>query len=207
MKHEHDEPKLARDFARAGRTGRRAAGACRSDLPALERVAARYAVAMTPAHGRPDRSGPIPTIPSRGSSFRCARTGDAAGRERRSDRRRRAFAGRRHRASLSRPRAVQARPCLRGLLPLLFPPRDGRTRQGERALGRRLSRGDRLHPLAQRDLGSDPDRRRSLDAVAAAAGRDHGRSRRASITSRSSAFIPACRWPILRASATRWSRR
>ena len=36
----------------------------------------------------------------------------------------------------------------------------------------------RLYPRASGDLGSDPDRRRSPDAVAAAAGRDHGRPRR-----------------------------
>ena len=44
------------------------------------------------------------------------------------------------------------------------------------AVGRGLSRGDRLYPLASRDLGGDPDRRRSADAVAAPAARDHGAS-------------------------------
>ena len=39
-----------------------------------------------------------------------------------------------------------------------------------------LSRRARLYPRAIRNLGSDPDRRRSADAVAAAACRDHGRA-------------------------------
>ena len=114
---------------------------------------------------------------------------------------RRAFAGRRHRASLSRPGAVQAGARLRGVLPVLLPPRNGRPGQGDRAVAGRLSRRARLYPRASGNLGSDPDRRRSPDAVAAAARRDHGGSRRASITSRSSASTPACRWPIPRASA------
>ena len=41
---------------------------------------------------------------------------------------------------------------------------------------RRLSRRARLYPRASRNLGSHPDRRRSADAVAAAARRDHGGS-------------------------------
>ena len=53
---------------------------------------------------------------------------DPAGRTRRSHRRRGAFAGARHRASPSRPRAVQGGVVLPGLLPLLFPPRNHRAR-------------------------------------------------------------------------------
>src|ERR1700732_3390150 len=47
--------------------------------------------------------------------------GDATRRERRSDRRSHLFASRGHCASLSRPGAVQAGACLRGILPLLLP--------------------------------------------------------------------------------------
>ena len=51
--------------------------------------------------------------------------------------------------------------------------------QGDRAFGRRLSRAhSTTSARASGDLGSHPDRRRSLDAVAAAPRRDHGRSRR-----------------------------
>ena len=46
------------------------------------------------------------------------------------------------------------------------------------AVGRRARRRARLHPGASGDLGSDPDRRRSADAVAAAAGRADRGSRR-----------------------------
>ena len=49
---------------------------------------------------------------------------------------------------------------------------------------------------APRNLGSHPDRRRSADAVAAAARRDHGATSPPSRTSRSSASIRACRWSM-----------
>ena len=100
------------------------------------------------------------------------------GEKRRSDRRPRAFAGCRHRASLSRSGAVQAGSCLRGVLPVLLSPRNGRAGQGDRAFAGRLSRRARLYPRASGNMGSHPDRRRSPDAVAAAARRDHGGSRR-----------------------------
>ena len=124
-----------------------------ADLADLEQVAARYAVAVTPDiaalidPGDPDDPIARQFIPS------ARGTGERAGRKRRSDRRRRAFAGRRHRASLSRSGAVQAGSCLRGLLPLLFPPRNGRAGQGDGAVGGRLSRRARLYPRASAKSG------------------------------------------------------
>ena len=149
-----------------------------ADLPDLEKVAARYAVAVTPDIAAlidpDDPDDPIARqfIPSAEELVSAAR------RECRSDRRSRAFAGRRHRASLSRPGAVQAGSRLRGVLPVLLSPRNGRAGQGDRAVAGRLRRRARLYPRASGNLGSDPDRRRSLDAVAAAARRDHGGSGR-----------------------------
>jgi len=58
----------------------------------------------------------------------------------------RPFAGRGHRASLSRSGAVEAGPCLRGVLPFLLSPRNGRAGQGDRAGACRLSRCARLYP-------------------------------------------------------------
>ena len=93
---------------------------------ALERVAAQYAVAITPAMAalidpadprRSDRAA---------SSFPIRPSSIAPGGNLRPDRRSRPQPGRRHRASLSRPRAAQAHPRLRGLLPVLLPPRDDR---------------------------------------------------------------------------------
>src|SRR5260370_38882560 len=54
-----------------------------------------------------------------------------------------------YRAPLPGPRAAQARECLRGLLPLLLPPRDGGTRQAD-AFARQARCGARLHPGASR---------------------------------------------------------
>ena len=87
--------------------------------------------------GRADRPRTIRTIRSRASSCPTRPNSTCAGGKRRSDRRRCPQPGRRHRASLSRPRAAQADACLRGLLPLLLPPRNGRARQAERAVARR----------------------------------------------------------------------
>ncbi len=107
-------------------------------LPDLEQVAARYAVAVTPEMAAlidpDDPDDPIARqfIPSADELVSAAR------RERRSDRRSRAFAGRRHRASLSRPGAVQAGSRLRGVLPLLLSPRNGRAGQGDCAVASRL---------------------------------------------------------------------
>ena len=111
---------------------------------ALERVAAQYAVAITPAmavlidrtrSARSDRAAVRP----RSGRARCP-----ARRERRSDRRRRAQPGRRHRPPLSRPRAAQAHGRLRGLLPLLLPARDDRARR-QAADGAPARRRARLH--------------------------------------------------------------
>src|SRR5262249_54117060 len=86
--------------------------------------------------------------------------------------------GRGHRAPLSRPRAAQAGPRLRGLLPLLFPAGSGGARS--RALTRAARRCDRLHLHPFPDLGGDPHRRRSARALAAAAwtNRRHARGDR-----------------------------
>ena len=96
----------------------------------IEQVARRYAVAVSPHPAVADRS-------RRSQRSHCAavpavtgRAEYAAGRARRSHRRRGPFPGRRHRASSSGPRAVQGGGGLPGLLPLLFPPRDDRARQG-----------------------------------------------------------------------------
>ncbi len=60
----------------------------------------------------------------------------------------------------------------------LLSPRNGRAGQGNRAVARSLRRGARLHRVTSGGLGSNPDRRRPADAVAAEAQRDHDRPRR-----------------------------
>ena len=108
-----------------------------ADLADLERVAARYAVAVTPdIAGLIDTENPDDPI-ARQFIPSALELVSAAGRKRRSDRRRRAFARSRHRPPLSRPRAVQAGACLRGVLPVLFSPRDGRAGQGDARCRRR----------------------------------------------------------------------
>ena len=102
-----------------------------ADLADLERVAARYAIAVTPRYRRPDRHGKPRRSDRAAIHSERARIGEHIRRKRRSDRRRRAFARPRHRPPLSRPRAVQAGACLRGVLPVLFSPRDGRAGQGD----------------------------------------------------------------------------
>ena len=82
---------------------------------------------------RPRRSARSDRAPVRA---RRGRARSAPGRIGRSDRRRRLQPGRRRGASLSRPRAAQADARLRGLLPLLLPPRNGRTGQGQAACRR-----------------------------------------------------------------------
>ena len=137
--------------------------------------------------GRADRSATIRTIRSRASSCPMRRSSIASRRTQRSDRRRRAQPGRRHRASLSRPRAAQAHPCLRGLLPVLFPPRNGRAPTSRtRCRRRRLPRALDYIRATRPNLGSDPHRRRSAGAVGAPAargdekpGRDRARQGRA----------------------------
>ena len=107
----------------------------RTALADLERVAARYAIAVTPDIAAlidpDDPDDPIARqfIPS--ALELVSEPGESA--DPIGDRR--PFAGRRHRASLSRPGAVQAGPRLRGVLPVLLPPRNGRAGQGDRAVG------------------------------------------------------------------------
>ena len=129
---------------------------------ALERVAARYAVAITPAMAElidpDDPADPIARqfVPTgRGTDH------DARG-ARRPDRRRAPSAGAGHRPPLSRPGAAEAAPRLRGLLPLLLPPRDGGA-GGRRDPDRGRARGGlRLHRRAIREIwevmstGGDP---------------------------------------------------
>ncbi len=158
----------------------------RDQRDALDEVASRYAVALPPALAALiDRNDPNDPI-ARQFVPDAAELDIAPAGTGRPDRRRRAFAGRRHRASLSRPRAAEAHPCLRGLLPLLFSARNGRARQAERAVAQGASNRARLHPRASGNLGSDPDRRRSAHAVGApparrdeGAGRDRPRQGRA----------------------------
>ena len=107
---------------------------------------------------RPERSDRAPV---RARSGRACRSIRGAGRP---DRRQRAQSGRRHCAPLSRPCAAQAHPCLRGLLPLLLPARDGwpcrRTPDGASA-----RRRARLYRGASRGVGGRADRRRSAGAL------------------------------------------
>ena len=138
-------------------------------LTELEPVAARYAVALTPALAAlidplgPRRSHRPSVHP------RCTRVDRRARRKRRPHRRSDAQPHRRDRAPLSRPRAAESRARLRGLLPVLFPARDGRAQGSGRPDPRDTGRSHRLYRRAPRHLGSDPDRRRSADPVAASA--------------------------------------
>ena len=91
----------------------------------LEQVAARYALALTPE--MVDLIDPADPCDPIGRQFvpDAAELAHASGGKRRSDRRRCAQPGGRHRASLPRPGAAQAGARLRGLLPVLLPSRDG----------------------------------------------------------------------------------
>ena len=146
-------------------------------LADLEAVAGRYAIGLTPAVirliDRDDPRGPdrAPVRPRR------PRASARPGRNRRPDRRRRQESDRGARPSLSRPRADQARCGLRRLLPLLLPPRARRAGLGAARRGG-VRRRARLYSRAAGDLGDDPDRRRSLDPVAAPHRRDDGGDRR-----------------------------
>ncbi len=159
----------------------------------LERVAARYAVALTPETGRAHR-------PRRPARSHCASVRSGCGRARpagrqvgRPDRRRCAQPDRRHRAPLSRPRAAQARLCLCGLLPVLLSARNGGARPPARAFGAALAAAlayIRDHPEIWEVIltGGDPlilsaRRLRARDGGAGCG----------SITSRWCVSIPACR--------------
>ena len=157
-------------------------------------VAARYAIALTPAVGAPDRAGRFrrsdrPPIPAR-----RARTHPPPGRGRRPDWRRAEEPASRSGPPLSRPRADQARSGLRGLLPLLLPPRNDRPRRAGAERGG-IRRRARLCAGASADLGGGADRRRSARPVAAPPRRDDDRRWRRSRISRCCAGTPACRSP------------
>ena len=125
----------------------------RDRLPALAQVAARYAVAITPALAElidlADPADPIARqfLPSEAELIASPGEladpiGDAAHSP---------VAG--VVRSLSRPRAAEGDPTLRGLLPFLLPPRDGGPRQGQGADARAARRGARLHRRPTRRSG------------------------------------------------------
>ena len=142
---------------------------------ALETVAARYAVALpaalTELIDRSDPADPIARqfVPDLAElDHHPNELADPIGDDAHQP-------GRGDRSPLSRPRPVQADPRLRGLLPVLFPARNDRPRQAKRAVAARGGARTRLYPDASRDLGSDPDRRRSADPFgASSARRDQG---------------------------------
>ena len=167
-------------------------GRAKSDLPAhrsqaaiadraLQQVAARYAVAITPADRRADRSGRSARSDRAAIRSRDAGARATAGGTCRSDRRRCAQPGPRHRAPLSRSRAAQARQRLRGLLPLLLPPRNGRAGTAERCRATR-STARSITSRARRQIweviltGGDPlvlSPRRLKDVMARLAAIEH----------------------------------
>ena len=113
----------------------------RDRLGELEQVAARYALALTPdvvdLIDTADPCDPIARqfVPDAAElDTRPQELADPIGDDSHSP-----VAG--HRASLSRPRAAQAGACLRGLLPVLLPPRDGRSQ------GAALSRAELVAAL------------------------------------------------------------
>ena len=176
-------------------------------MPALESVAARYAIAVTPAIAAlidpDDPDDPIARqfVPT------AAELDDAAGRERRSDRRStriRRSPGIVHRYpdrvlfKLVHVCAVYCRFCFRR--EMVGPGK-------ENALSDDAYRAALDYIRAHREIweviltGGDP-----LMLSPRRLARSWPISPR-SITSRSSAFTPACRSPIPRGSAPRWSRR
>ena len=173
-------------------------------LPMLEQVAARYAVAVTPDIATLiDPDDPDDPIARQYHSKR-RRTGDAvpaSSADPIGDHAHSPVAGIVHRYpdrvlfKLVHVCAVYCRFCFRR--EMVGPGK-------ETALSDAAYRGAldyiRAHP---RNLGSDPDRRRSADAVAAAARRDHGGSGRDRSRQDHPRSTPACRSPIPPASATR----
>ena len=178
--------------------------AARRHRAALEKVAAQYAVAITPAMAElidpADPHDPIARqfVPDAAElETQPQESADPIGD-------RCPQPGRRRGASLSRPRAAQAHRDLRGLLPLLLPPRNGGAGRGNPvAAAARYGAG--LHRHAQGNLGGDPDRRRSAGAVAAPdqAGDDAARRDRA-YQGRTHPHPHSCR-PSRRASRRNWS--
>ncbi len=154
-------PRFSRaDCARAPRRGGCSRGALcgRSD-------AGRGAPDLAGRSRRSDR----PPVPAR-----RARARPPSGRGRRPDRRRAEEPASRPGPPLSRPRADQARGGLRGLLPLLLPPRNDRPRRAGAERGG-IRRRARLCAGASADLGGGADRRRSACPVAAPPRRDDDR--------------------------------
>ena len=113
--------------------------------------------------------------------------------------------GRRHRPPLSRPGAAETRQRLRGLLPVLLPPRNGGAGEGRTVAGRARGRA-RLHPCASGNLGSDFERRRSAGAFGAA---DQGSGGALAAIDHLKVIrcIPACRRSRRNGSQPRWSAR
>ena len=145
--------------------------------PEWRAVAARYAIAVPPALAalidrersrRPDRA-PVPARRPRTRSRPPEERDDPIGDDLKSPTR-----GLVHRY----PDRVLLKLVvgLRGLLPLLLPPRERRARRGGARRGRARG-GARLYPRAAGNLGGRADRRRSARAVAAPArGGRRGRS-------------------------------
>ena len=163
--------------ARPSPTWSRPASSPPRSSPTSARVAARYAVAITPGDGRADRPRRSARSDRAAVRARRRRADTAPGGARRPDRRRRALAGRQaivHRypdrvlLKLVHVCAVYCRFCFR---------REMVGPGGEQVLSARaLDAALAYIARAARDLGSDPDRRRSAGAVAAPPRR--GRSRR-----------------------------
>ena len=134
-------------------------------------IAARYAVALTPAVTRLiDASDPADPVGRQYLPDARELLRDPA-EERRPNRRRPEEPAQRAGSPLSRSGADQARRGLRGLLPLLLPPRNDRA--GREGLERgRFRRRARLHPRPPGNLGGGADGRRSARPVAAPPRRD-----------------------------------
>ena len=136
----------------------------------LAAVAERYAVAVTDTVAALDRPRRFarPHRPPIHSQRR--RTRDDAGRTRRSHRRRRPFAGPRHRASPQGPRAVQAGSACPVYCRFCFR-REMVGPEGETALSPRAFETALAYIAAHpRNLGSDPHRRRPLHSQCAPRG-------------------------------------
>src|SRR5262249_35154211 len=161
-----------RDEADAGdrRPDRYGAGAARARRGATPRGVALVGGAHARARGAdrphgPGRPARAPVRPRRGRALRRPR------RARGPDRRPLPPPRPGDRPPLPRPRAAHADRRLRGLLPLLLPPRAGRP--GRRVALRRAARTRvRVSRSALGDLGGDPVGRRSAGALAAPARRD-----------------------------------
>ena len=179
-----------------------------SSLPALEQVASRYAVAITPDVAGADRSATIRDDPIARQYVPSAEELDALPIERADpigDHTHSPVAGIVHRYpdrvlfKLVHVCAVYCRFCFRR--EMVGPGKD--TALSEEAYAKALDY-IRAHP---RNLGSDPDRRRSADAVGAPPARDHARPREHPAREDHPHSHAHSRRRSCRASPTRWSRR